>query len=150
VDPTASVRNPDFIIRSRQATKIGNITNRIYEVCQFLNSAIAYTKSGAYGPFPKRMVCWHSDESARPGVNDVDLPFISFSPSGLEVCVTSIPDFKAFIRAYQSLGFHVSLAEGWTLDPTDKKPNRLGQEFADYVPTFSSADKWNIPRWYNR
>jgi hypothetical protein len=154
VDPTPVRPGSSSIIRTRQATKIGNITNRIYEVCQFLNSAIAYTSSAStgrvYGPFPKRMVCWHSDESARPGVNDVDLPFIAFSPLGVEICVTSIPDFKTFIEMSEDAGYHVSLAEGWTLAATDKKPNRLGAEYARLVPTFRTSEKWNIPRWYNR
>jgi hypothetical protein len=46
-------------------------------------------------------------------------------------------------------GYHVSLAEGWTLAPTEKKPNRLGPDYARLVPTFRSTDKWTIPSWYN-
>jgi hypothetical protein len=154
VDPSPVRPGGRFLLRTHQATKIGNITNRIYETCQFLNSAIASSTSismgQAYGPFPRRMVCWHSDESARPGVTDVDLPFIAFAPHGGDICVTTIPEFRTFIAMCEVAGFHVSLAEGWTLAPTDKKPNRLGTDYAGYVPTFRSSAKWRIPRWYNR
>jgi hypothetical protein len=138
-----------------QATKIGNITNRIYEACQFLNSAIGGAVStsddgASFGPFPRRMVCWHSDEAARPGVTDVDLPFIAFTPRRREFCITTIHEFELLIRWAERFDFYVTLAEGWTMAATGEKPNRLGTDYADYVPTFASGAKWHIPRWYNR
>jgi hypothetical protein len=135
-----------------QGTKMGNITNRIYEVCQFLNSAIG-TATTAYtitpGPFPSRMVCWHSDEAARPFVNDVDLPIIGFAPSKLEIGIETIDDLKLFIQQCQEERIHVTLAEGWTLNPEPKKGNRLGAAYAQLVPQWMGG-QWKTPNWYNR
>lgn len=144
---------------SGQGTKIGNITNRIYLICQLLNSAIggATTNAGGrnWGPFPGRMVCWHSDEAARPFVNDVDLPVLAFAPSGLEIGIETIGDFRRFVVDCMQEGFAVTLAEGWAFPPTANKPNRLGPDFANLVPRWQRdalgrPKPRTIPDWYNR
>ena len=142
-----------------EGTKIGNVTNRIHLICQLLNSTIggASTRVGnqTWGPFPKRNVCWHSDEAARPFVDDVDLPLIAFAPSGLELGIETIQDFQIFVREALAEGFAVRLAEGWAFASTANKPNRLGPGFAALVPrwqrdAFGRPSPQAIPDWYNR
>ncbi|MCX6590040.1 MAG: anthrax toxin-like adenylyl cyclase domain-containing protein [Acidobacteria bacterium] len=138
-----------------QATKIGNITDRLYELCQLLNSAIGGAvspNSVPSGPFPERMVCWHSDEAARPGVTDVDLPMIAFAPSGLEIGVETMADFKELVDVALVAGFKVNLAEGWT-SHAKAKPNQLGPDYLPLVPSWrppgQPAPMLKIPAWYN-
>ena len=143
-----------------QATKIGNITDRLYELCQLLNSAIGNaTSPGSVpaGPFPKRMVCWHSDEAARPGVDDVDLPLIAFAPSGLELGLETIDDFRRLVDEAVRQGFAVNLAEGWVRNPNPAKakPNQLGGAYLDLIPNWqrghgNAPQPLAIPAWYNR
>lgn len=147
-----------------QATKIGNITNRIYLICQLLNSAIGQAHSATsipQGPHPKRNVCWHSDESARPGVDDVDLPLIAFAPSGAEFGIENINDFRDFVNACIDHEINVTLAEGWILnpDPANRKGNRLGTGpgglYESLVPKWRRGpggvpQKMDVPSWYNR
>lgn len=140
-----------------QSTKLGNMTNRLYLVGQLLNSAIGGATcaddagSRTWGPFPKRQVIWHSDEAARPFVNDVDLPVVAFAPSGKEYGITSVSQLKFFISLALRTGFAVNLAEGWTLDPTHDKPDRLGSEYAHLVPSWPGGPSApRLPNWYNR
>jgi hypothetical protein len=132
----------------QQGTKLGNMTNRLYEVSQYLNSIIGGSRSAEGGPFPRRNVLWHSDESARPFVSDVDLPLIAFTPARQTIAIRTIPEFREFIARCNVKGFYVTLAEGWTLAPDAAKPNRLGTDYAHYVPA-DWADQWLVPRWYN-
>lgn len=139
---------------SGQATKLGNITGRIYEICQLLNSAIAAATTGEWGPFKDRMVCWHSDESARPFVDDVDLKLVVFSPSGLEIGIETIEDFKALVDTSLTDGFSVTLAEGWTLEPDQEHPNRLGSAYRPLVPEWERNElnqpkPADVPDYYN-
>lgn len=131
-----------------QGTKLGNMTNRLYEVSQFLNSTIGGMRSEEGGPFPRRNVLWHSDEAARPFVSDVDLPLIAFTPTYHSVAIRSLADFREFIADCLRAGFHVKLAEGWVLPPTAQKPNRLGPDYARHVPA-AWATQWLVPSWYN-
>ncbi|MGA1870939.1 MAG: anthrax toxin-like adenylyl cyclase domain-containing protein [bacterium] len=134
-----------------QGTKMGNITNRIYCVSQFLNSMIGGVRIRDWGPFPNRMVCWHSDEAARPFVNDVDLPIIAFAPSRAQIGVSTIGDFRDLISLCQQEDFYVTLHEGWVLNPQPGKANRLGQDYAPLVPQWMrNPQPWNVPAWYNR
>lgn len=145
-----------------QATKIGNITDRIYMVCQLLNSMVGgKTSPGAVppGPYPKRMVCWHSDESARPGVDDIDLPLIAFAPSGLEIGLEDINDFRTFVDACVLAEINVTLAEGWILNPAANKANRLGTGpngfYESLIPKWrrqpgGAPNAQQVPSWYNR
>jgi hypothetical protein len=138
-----------FFTRSGQGTKIGNITNRIYHVGQLLNSTIGMANTFAGGPFPHRNVIWHSDEAARPFVNDVDLPLIAFAPSRLEVGIDTILDFRGFVLNCLLEGIYVTLADGWVLAPDAKKPNRLGPAFAPLVPSWLGGQR-RVPNFYNR
>lgn len=136
-----------------QGTKLGNMTNRVYMICQLLNSGIGVTScergNRPFGPFPNRMVAWHSDETTRPFVQDVDLPLIAFLPNRDEVLIETIQDFKDFILMCISTGFHVTLGEGWTLTPDAKTVNRLGAEFRHLVPSWEGG-QWKVDDWYNR
>jgi len=91
----------------------------------------------------------------------VDLPLIAFSPSGLEIGIENINDFKTFVDACIDEEINVTLAEGWILnpDPANRKGNRIGQGpgglYQSLVPKWrrgpgGAPDKWNIPSWYNR
>jgi len=44
-------------------------------------------------------------------------------------------------------GIHVSLSDAWTLNPTKGKPNRLGAEYARFVPP--NGQRIIVPDWYN-
>jgi hypothetical protein len=138
---------------SGQGTKLGNMTNRVYMVCQLLNSGIGVAQGGSdgktWGPFPRRMVCWHSDETTRPFVSEVDLPLIAFAPSRVEIGIETITDFKQFIGMCQAESIHVTLGEGWTLNPAPGKQNRLGTAYARLVPKWMGG-QWKVPDWYNR
>jgi hypothetical protein len=105
--------------------------------------------SRSWGPFPRRMVCWHSDETTRPFVSDVDLPIIAFAPSREEVGIENISDFRVFIQRCQANSIHVTLGEGWTLPTAPGKGNRLGSAYAPLVPTWLGGQR-KVPDWYNR
>ena len=120
---------------SGQGTKLGNITNRIYMVCQLVNSLVG------------RQVLWHSDESARPFLDDVDLPVIAFNPAGSYFGIESIADFQAYIAACEASEIHVSLSNAWAQDATAAKPNRLGAGYGGYVP--ADGVRIIVPDWYN-
>lgn len=141
--------------RRAQATKLGNITNRLYEICQYLNSMIAGAVSDNQvpGPHDKRMVCWHSDENARPGVSDVDLPLIAFAPSGAVIGIENIEDFRQFIEMCLRDGYYVTLAEGW-VGPNPDKPNRLPPRYFRLIPDSyftrdGALERMTLPSWYN-
>lgn len=131
-----------------QGTKLGNITDRLYMVCQCLNSVIGSKSIDPWGSFPRRNVLWHSDESARPFLDDVDLPIIAFSPNGNEFGIETIHDFKVFIGFCTKEGIKVTLSSAWTQEPTPKFQNRLGKAYEKMVPEFSR--RLIVPRYYNR
>lgn len=142
---------------AQQGTKLGNMTNRLYTVAQFLNSTIAGLRTGEDGrSFPRRNVLWHSDEAARPFVADVDLPLIAFLPNHSMVGIENIADFRNFTLLCLAAGIRPVLAEGWTMnpdpgnaDPKKRYPNRLGAAFAPFVPPDWNDGQWLVPRWYN-
>lgn len=119
-----------------QGTKLGNITPRIYMVCQTVNSIVG------------RHVLWHSDEAARPFLDDIDLPVIAFTPRRQYVGIENIADFKTFILFCEQDGIHVSLSNAWTQNPDAKHGNRLGAGYARYVP--ANSERLIVPDWYNR
>ncbi|MDB5246109.1 MAG: hypothetical protein JWQ40_503 [Segetibacter sp.] len=119
-----------------QGGKMGNITPRIYMVCAMVNSLLG-----------NRQVLKHSDELGRPGVDDVDLPLIAFTPSNSYYGITSITDFENFIIQSETAGFKVTLSNGWTLNPTNAKPNRLGAAFDRLVP--ADGIRVRVPDWFN-
>jgi len=124
----------------RQGTKLGNITGRIYHVGQLINSIVG-----------RQNVIWHSDESARPFLDDVDLPVIAFTPSGMQFGIETISDFKLFIGMCDSDGIHVSLSNAWVQNPTSEFPNRLGSGEGDKYLNKVPEDTFRriVPRWYN-
>jgi hypothetical protein len=122
--------------RGGQGTKLGNITNRIYMVCQLVNSLVG------------RQVLWHSDEAARPFLDDVDLPVIAFNPAGSYFGLETIDDFKTYIAACEQSNIHVTLSNAWAQDPTAQKPNRLGADYGRFVP--ADGVRIIVPNWYNR
>jgi hypothetical protein len=134
----------DFTVGG-QGTKLGNITNRIYRICQLINSHVS-----ANSHTTKRHVLWHSDESARPYVNDVDLPLVAFTPwtgdrSG-RVGVQTIVDFRSFIDLCTLKGINVTLSSAWVQSPTNAFRNRLGPAYASLVPADTprvKADDWH-------
>ena len=119
-----------------QGTKLGNITNRIYMVCQLINSIVG------------RSVLWHSDEAARPFLDDVDLPVIAFCPAGTHFGLETIHDFQTFIAACRADRIRVTVSNAWAQDATTAKPNRLGASYARFVP--SDGVRIIVPDWYNR
>lgn len=122
--------------RGGQGTKLGNITNRIYMVCQLINSLVG------------RSVLWHSDEAARPFLDDVDLPVVAFNPAGSYFGIETIEDFKLFIAAAVQDDIHVSLSNAWAQNVVDGKPNRLGADYGRFVP--ADGVRIIVPDWYNR
>jgi len=121
-----------------QGTKLGNITPRIYQVCQMVNSLI---------PPPGRNVLWHSDEAARPFLDDVDLPVLAMTPLGNYFGIENIFDFKVFVRFCDREGIRVTLSNAWTQDPTQDFAKRLGAEFERFVP--ADGPRIIVPHWYN-
>ena len=119
-----------------QGTKLGNITARIYMVSQMINSIVG------------RHVLWHSDEAARPFLDDVDLPVLALAPVGSYLGLETIDDFKAFIEMCRMDGIHVTLSNAWVQNPTARHPNRLGGDYAAFVPR--DGVRRIVPAWYNR
>jgi hypothetical protein len=118
-----------------QGTKLGNITPRMYMICQLVNSIVGH------------QVLWHSDEAARPFLDDMDLPVIALAPSGNYFGIETIDDFKSFIRICELQGIYVTLSNAWAQDPDDKHAQRLGAEYARYVP--EDGTRIVVPKWYN-
>jgi hypothetical protein len=135
-----------YAFEDRTRAKIGNITDRVHEICQVINSRVGplrtYRDAGAVDwSFPGRSVCWHSDEAGRPGVLEVDLPLIAWVPvpnmKPVEklfdaelrwetVVIRSIADFAAFIRLAVGLGFKCTLSEAWVDLPNVQRPAKKG------------------------
>lgn len=116
-------------------TKLGNITPRIYMVCQMINSIVG------------RHVLWHSDEAARPYLDDMDLPVIAFTPAGNYIGIETVADMKQLIRVAEQAGIRVTLSNAWTQDPTAEVTKRLGADYARYVP--ADGERIIVPSWYN-
>ena len=95
------------------------------------------------------MVCWHSDEAARPFVNDVDLPLLAFNGgTGNQVGIETIADFRTDVNRCVRAGVGVNLAEDWVLTPTPNKPNRLGPGYAGHQAQVHDS-QIQVPDWYN-
>lgn len=137
--PGAEAENVDHLERNftvnHQGTKLGNITNRIYMVCQLVNSLVG------------RNVLWHSDEAARPFLEDVDLPVLALSPAGTHFGIETIDDFKVFIAACEAERIHVTLSNAWAQDVAGNKTKRLGAAYGRYVP--ADGIRVMVPDWYN-
>ncbi len=118
-----------------QGTKLGNITPRMYMICQLINSII------------ESQVLWHSDEAARPFLDDVDLPIMAFTPAGEFIGIENIEDFKIWIRVCEDMGLKVTLSNAWTQSPDEKHAKRLGPAYLRLVPP--DGTRIIVPRWYN-
>ena len=121
--------------RHGSGTKLGNITPRIYMICQLINSIVG------------RHVLWHSDEAARPFLDDVDLPVMAYTPAGNYIGIENIIDFKAFIAYCDAEGIKVTLSNAWAQNPAGRHQNRLGQEYDRFVPP--DGRRIIVPDWYN-
>lgn len=133
------------ISHETQESKIGNVTPRIYMVSQLINSAI-----GGLGTSPGRNLLWHSDEAARPGVDEVDLPMGAFHPDGNWYCIgKNLNSFKAFIDFAIEDGYHVNLSQGW-VQPTNHA-NTIMQlnrsVYGQHIP--ENGKRIQVPHWYN-
>ena len=123
-----------------QGTKMGNITFRIQHICQLINNSVG----GAH-------VLWHSDEAARPFLNDVDLPVIAFTPGGDAYGIENIYDFKCFIDMCDYSKIAVTLSNAWTLQPNANFKNRVGVAYERYVPRDSDfGGRALVPDYANR
>ena len=118
-----------------QGTKLGNITPRMYMICQLINSIVG------------TQVLWHSDEAARPHLDDMDLPLIAFNPNGNYMSIETVEDMKTFISFCDASGIRVSLSNAWTMVPTAEKPKRLGPDYNRFIP--ADGTRIIVPRWYN-
>jgi hypothetical protein len=118
-----------------QGTKLGNITPRMYMICQLINSIVG------------TQVLWHSDEAARPFLDDMDLPVIAFTPVGNYFGIDNVEDFKTFVGFCEGSGIKVTLSNAWAQKPTAEKPNRLGEEYMRLVP--KDGTRIVVPYWYN-
>lgn len=99
---------------AREQIQIGNVTDRIYQVAQMLNSVI-----GAMTGLPNRNVCFHSDEAGRPMVDEIDAPLIAFVPTPAGVKTYGIEkgtkerDLKALVEECLAAGYRVTLHPAW-------------------------------------
>lgn len=105
---------------------LGNITNRVYEVGQMVNSQMA--ASLASKEKPNRV--FHSDEAGRPFIDDVDLPAAAFMPkidriihpsgrmqmirpSGRMYLISTREELSKFILRCHAIGFRIYINKGW-------------------------------------
>ncbi|MCJ7825736.1 MAG: CyaA/EF/ExoY family adenylyl cyclase toxin [Anaerolineales bacterium] len=105
---------------------LGNITNRVYEVGQIINSQMA--ASLASKEKPNRV--FHSDEAGRPFIDDVDLPAAAFMPkidriihpegrmqmirpSGRMYLISTREELSEFILRCHGIGFRIYINKGW-------------------------------------
>lgn len=155
VDPTATRFVP-------QASKMGDPTDRIYDVAQTLNATIGNLLTGpGDDPFqwrdhPRRNVIWHSDESARPGAQDVSMPVVAFAPDGNFYCMRHVQAFRAFISWCDREKIQVTLSSSWTrsgrgfLLPTDGTQSG-GKPFGErhYRHGLPAREQLIPPKGYN-
>ena len=83
-----------------------------------INSSVGATHTG-HGSvtgrtYPQRNVVWHSDEAARPFVNDIDLPLIAWIPKHTHAfCIETAAQLAELILWADSLGYYVQINQGW-------------------------------------
>jgi hypothetical protein len=91
---------------------LGNISNRIYEIGQMVNSEIARRTNEKVKP--NRV--FHSDEAGRPCIGDLDLPAAAFVPSVIRERVWLIKDNREmdkFIELCHKNGYRIYANKGW-------------------------------------
>jgi len=103
---THSINNFERI-ESAKHEHMGNITDRIIEIKDALNSAMQH---------PGGMMVHHSDEAGRPMMREVDLNVIAFVPNDKNAYgIKTYDDLGKFIRLV--IGeYNVVLNPGWGLD----------------------------------
>lgn len=92
---------------------VGNISERIYDIAQRVNSAINQKQ-----PQPNRV--YHSDEGGRPFVEDVDLPVAVFTPKAYEksggymgFIISNIADLGKLMEYHVQQGYTIFVNKGW-------------------------------------
>ena len=98
--------------------RMGNISENVQWIAQMINSSVGATHTG-HGSvtgrtYPQRNVVWHSDEAARPFVNDIDLPLIAWIPKHTHAfCIETAAQLAELILWADSLGYYVQINQGW-------------------------------------
>ena len=130
---------------AREQIQIGNITDRIYQVAQVLNSVI-----GAMTGLPNRNVCFHSDEAGRPMVDEIDAPLIAFVPTPAGVKTYGIEkgtkerDLRALVEECLAAGYRVTLHPSWA-----RQMGLAPGDVAKLVPTWEGGgDEIVESPWY--
>jgi hypothetical protein len=115
---------PDITNRQiidREHPLLGNITNRVYEVGQFINSHMAEAP-GMRGKKVKPNRVFHSDEAGRPFIDDVDLPAVAFvpkmvlafrRPSERMYLIRTPAELSDFIRLCHGYSFRIYINKVW-------------------------------------
>jgi hypothetical protein len=95
---------------------LGNITNRVYEVGQLVNSQMAARLASKKKP--NRV--FHSDEAGRPFIDDVDLPAAAFipkmdfiRPSERMHLIRTKDELGKFIKHCHRIGFRIYINKVW-------------------------------------
>jgi hypothetical protein len=111
MNPNAQVRNQQIL--QWEDKRLGNISNRVHQVAQMLNSLMP-PAPGAIGA--ARDMVHHSDEAGRPFVTEIELPVIAFIPAKTRtLCVGArdLHQMKKLISLCHALGFQIIINEGW-------------------------------------
>ena len=101
----------DALLQQWEDRKLGNISNRIHQIAQLVNSVLP--KPGGC----TRDMLHHSDEGGRPGVTGVELPVIAFVPGPENedyiVAMDNLLRMNAFAKMCHELGFQLIVNTGW-------------------------------------
>jgi len=100
-------------IFAHEHKQLGNISQRIFNIAQILNSVIMNSTPGSVKP--NRV--FHSDEGGRPGADALDLPAAAFVPNmggnqGMFLIENS-QQMKALVASCVYLGYVTFINAGW-------------------------------------
>lgn len=107
--------NPDITdqqIINGEHPNLGNITERICEVAQLVNSQMAARLEAKEKP--NRV--FHSDEAGRPFIDDVDLPAAAFIPAIRPErmhLIRTKDELGKFIKRCYDIGYRIYINKGW-------------------------------------
>lgn len=121
----------------------GNISQYVSQVATLLNQAIRRVRWGdAKFAYSGGDMVHHSDEAARPFIDDVDLPFIAFFPPGVcdlpqapgktVVAFETVAEFRQLIDAAIKWDYHIELNPGW-IDELSEGKGVLKRKYKKYV-----------------
>ena len=102
----------DRQIFAREHPDLGNISNRIYEIGQMVNSEIAARSHQTVKP--NRV--FHTDEAGRPRIGAIDLPAAAFTPSIIPSrihLITGNSEMERFIELCHREGYRIYANKGW-------------------------------------